>query len=348
MNEPEILAVVDDDRFDGHRARGEHPERPERLDAARAGLARAVSADRRLPVDTRPATSAEIETIHRSQYLSELERIIATGAGHVDDDTYYSPATREAAWHAAGGAIELATALVTGRARRGFALLRPPGHHAESDRAMGFCLLNNVAIAARAAQRAGAERIAIVDWDVHHGNGTQEAFEGDPSVLFVSLHQWPLYPGTGAPGEVGRGEGAGTTCNLALPPGGGDEVYGEAFRRVVLPLLRGHRPDLVLVSAGFDAHARDPLASMNLSDGAYGAMASALIAEADALGHGRVGFLLEGGYDLSALEGSVAATAAAALGARTALPEGRVPSQAQAAIELTRRSLEAALGQPLE
>ncbi len=340
MSQPsELLAVVDDRRFDRHRAPGPHPERPERLDAARAGLARAAG-DRRLSLPARPATREEIEAIHRGGYVSDLERAIGHGSGHLDADTYYSPDTRDAAWHAAGGAIELATALVGGRARRGFALLRPPGHHAEADRAMGFCLLNNVAIAARAAQRAGAERVAIVDWDVHHGNGTQHVFEEDPSVLFVSLHQWPLYPGTGAPTEVGRGAGAGTTCNLALPAGSGDEVYGEAFRSVVLPLLRAHRPDLVLVSAGFDAHARDPLASMSLSDAAYGAMASALCAEAEALGHGRVGFLLEGGYDLDALEASVAATAAAALGARAELPESRVPERARAAIEVTRASFD--------
>ncbi|HEY8431522.1 MAG TPA: histone deacetylase [Sandaracinaceae bacterium] len=343
----ETLAVVDDRRFDGHRPRGAHPERPERLEAARAGLARAAPADRVVSIAARPARAGELEAIHRGEYVAELERILAGGFGYVDPDTYCSPETREAAWHAAGGAVALAEALVAGRARRGFALLRPPGHHAEADRAMGFCLLNNVAIAARAAQRAGAAKVAIVDWDVHHGNGTQHAFEDDPNVLFVSLHQWPLYPGTGGPHEVGTGAGRGRTCNLALPPGGGDEVYAEAFRRVVLPLLRWHEPDLILVSAGYDAHRRDPLASMNLSDAAYGAMASALVETAEALGHGRVGFLLEGGYDLHALEASVAETARAALGARTPLPEGRVPAQWKTAIEVTRAALEDAIGAPL-
>ncbi len=342
-----MLAVVDDARFDRHRARGEHPERPERLDAARSGLRAAVDADAQLTIATREVTEDELAAVHQAAYVHDLERAIETGAGHLDADTYYSPATREAAWHAAGGAVELTRALMDGRARRGVALLRPPGHHAEPDRAMGFCLLNNVAVAARAAQRSGATRVAIIDWDVHHGNGTQHAFEHDPDVLFVSLHQWPLYPGTGAPNEIGRGEGAGSTCNLALPPSSGDEVYGEAFRKVVLPMVRRHRPDIILVSAGFDAHARDPLASMQLSDLAYGAMATALVREAEALGHGRVGFLLEGGYDLAALEASVAATARAALGARTELPEGSIPEVARTAIDVTRSALESTLGTAL-
>jgi acetoin utilization deacetylase AcuC-like enzyme len=349
MEDLETLAIVDDRRFDAHRADGAHPERPERLEAARAGLHRVVARERLITIDTRAARPDELASIHGEAYLRELDAALAAGRGHLDEDTYFAPATREAAWHAAGGAVELARALVDGRARRGFALLRPPGHHAEPDRAMGFCLLNNVAVAARAAQQAGARRVAIVDWDVHHGNGTQGAFEDDPDVLFVSLHQWPLYPGTGSPREVGRGAGAGRTCNLALPSGSGDEVYGEAFRRVVLPLLRAHAPDIVLVSAGFDAHTRDPLAAMELGEHAYGAMASALVREAEALGHGRVGFLLEGGYDLVALEASVAATARAALGETDLdLPEGRVPDAARDSIEATRRAVEAALGVPLD
>ncbi len=340
----ETLAVVDNPRFDEHRPEGPHPERPERLAAARAGLRAALDGAPALEVPTRAARDEEIEAVHGREYVLALERALRGGSGHVDPDTYYSASTREAAWHAAGGAIELTRGLMEGRARRGIALLRPPGHHAEADRAMGFCLLNNVAVAARAAQRAGAARVAIVDWDVHHGNGTQHMFEADPDVLFVSLHQWPLYPGTGAATEVGRGAGVGRTCNLALPPMSGDEVYGAAFREVVLPLLRAHRPDIVLVSAGFDGHARDPLAGMELSAAAYGAMAAALVTEAEAMGHGRVAFLLEGGYDLAALEASVAATVRAARGVPVALPEGKIPSPMGDAIATTRRALEAARG----
>jgi len=335
----EPLLVVDDARFERHHAHGVHPERPERLEAARAGLNGAIPKAAQRAIATREATPQELASVHQGDYVDSLERELAHGFGQLDADTYYSPASREAAWHAAGGAAELVRAIAAGEARRGFALLRPPGHHAEPDRAMGFCLLNNVAVAARAAQAMGLRRIAIVDWDVHHGNGTQHAFEEDPNVLFVSLHQWPLYPGTGAASEIGRGAGAGATLNLALPPGSGDEVYGEAFRRAVLPAIDAHRPELVLVSAGFDAHARDPLAQMELSSEAYGAMASALVERAEALGHGRVAFVLEGGYDLRALEASVAATARAASGERVELPEGRIADDARAAIDATLAAL---------
>jgi acetoin utilization deacetylase AcuC-like enzyme len=223
--------------------------------------------------------------------------------------------------------------------RRGIALLRPPGHHAEPGRPMGFCLLNNIAVAAHAARAAGARRVAIVDFDVHHGNGTQAAFYDDPDVLFVSLHQYPLYPGTGAPREVGAGAGRGRTVNLALPPEQGPETYGAAFRQVVVPVLDAFGADVVLVSAGFDAHARDPLAQMELDSAGFAALTSALVAHAERAGHGRVGLLLEGGYDLVALEQSVAAVTRALRGERTELPTGKVPSSASDAIAATRAAL---------
>jgi acetoin utilization deacetylase AcuC-like enzyme len=338
------LALVDDERFDAHVARGSHPERPERLAAARAGASAALEGATVRRIPTRPATAAELGRVHAPGYLHRLEEALRGGWGHLDADTFHSPGSYEAAWHAAGGASELGRALMAEPGSRGLALLRPPGHHAEADRAMGFCLLNNVAFAAHAAREAGADRVAIVDWDVHHGNGTQHAFEDDPAILFVSLHEWPLYPGTGRPDELGRGAGRGRTANLALPSDSGDETYGQAFRSVVLPLLRVHRPDLILVSAGYDAHARDPLAAMELSADGFGAMATALVDVAEELGHGRVGFVLEGGYDLSALEAGVAATVRAALGERTALPEDPAPERAAAAIEHTRALLADAWG----
>jgi acetoin utilization deacetylase AcuC-like enzyme len=350
MVERATLAIVDDPRFDLHRAEGPHPERPARLDAARAGLRAALGDSAGISLEARTASPDELAVVHAAPYLRDLERTLdGHPRGRLDEDTYFGPETREAAWYAAGGAIQLAEALMAGTSRRALALLRPPGHHAEPDRAMGFCLLNNIALAARAAQRAGARRVAIIDWDVHHGNGTQHAFEQDPDVLFVSLHQWPLYPGTGGPHEIGRDAGLGRTANLALPAGSGDEVYGEAFRRVVLPLVRAHAPDLILVSAGFDAHARDPLAAMELSEAAYAGMTTALVDAADALGHGRVGFVLEGGYDLVALEVSVAATVRAAVGAtRTELPTGRIPEAALEAIERTRSALHDMLDRSLD
>ncbi|MCA9609748.1 MAG: histone deacetylase, partial [Myxococcales bacterium] len=246
--------MVDDPRFATHRSRGPHPERPERLDAARSGAAHALDGATVIALEAPEADRDALAAIHTIDYLDELERILAEGWGQLDEDTFCSPGSRDAALCAAGGAAALARALMAGEAKRGLALLRPPGHHAEADRAMGFCLLNNVALAAEAARAAGAARVAIVDWDVHHGNGTQHVFEDRDDVLFISLHQWPLYPGTGRATEIGRGAGAGRTLNLALPAGADDAVYGEAFRRVVLPALRAHAPDLVLVSAGFDAH----------------------------------------------------------------------------------------------
>jgi acetoin utilization deacetylase AcuC-like enzyme len=331
----EAIAIVDDARFDAHRARGPHPERPERLEAARSGLLGTLPPELRVPIPARAVLLEEARRVHDGAYLDRLASALASGAGHLDADTYFSSGTREAAWAAAGGAADLARALMAGTARRGIALLRPPGHHARPDAAMGFCLLNNVAIAAAAALEAGARRVCIVDWDVHHGNGTQDRFFDDPRVLFVSLHQWPLYPGTGRPDEVGRGAGLGTTVNVALPEGSGPEIYGECFRRLVLPAVAAFGADLVLVSAGFDAHARDPLAGMELDAHTYGAMAAALASQAEAAGHGRVGVLLEGGYDLVALEESMRAVTRALMGERTPLPEGQARQPERSALEVT-------------
>jgi len=334
------IAIVDDARFDAHEDQsGTHPECPERLSAARQGLYSRLTQEARLPVLAREATIAELQWVHRPEYVSRLVTRLADGHGNLDADTYFSPGTREAAWLAAGGAIDFATALTSGAAQRGVALLRPPGHHAVPRSSMGFCLFNNVALAARAALESGLQRVAIVDWDVHHGNGTQEIFYDDPRVLFISLHQFPFYPGTGAPHEIGIGAGRGFTANLALPSGSGDEVYGAAFREVVLPLLGEFAPELVLVSAGFDAHARDPLASMQLSTATYAGMASELQASVDQLGHGRIGFMLEGGYDLQALEASVAQVAASLLGTRGELASGKLRAMERAAIDATRRAL---------
>ncbi|MDD9940492.1 MAG: histone deacetylase [Myxococcales bacterium] len=330
-----IIAVVDDPRFEAHEdPGGRHPECPERLTAARSGLRSALEPDRMLRLTPRPAETGELEAVHAAGYIEGLAAALAQGSGRLDADTYFNAATREAAWLAAGSAAELARCLLRGEADQGLALLRPPGHHAEPSTPMGFCLLNNVAIAARAARRAGAERVAIVDWDVHHGNGTQTAFYDDPNVLFVSLHQYPFYPGTGAPEEVGAEAARGTTANVALPAGSGPEAYGEAFRRVVLPLLREFSPELLLVSAGFDAHAADPLAGMELDAQAFAAFATALTDLCP-----RTGFILEGGYDLGALEASVAAVTRCLQGEPVQLPEGRPSPTERTAIERTHAAL---------
>ncbi|HSO38499.1 MAG TPA: histone deacetylase [Labilithrix sp.] len=298
--------LLSDPRFFRHRSNGYHPERPERLEAARAAIERSELSF--APVEPRPATDEELERVHDPKFLKWL-RTLSGEQGYLDADTYVGPESVAVAELAAGGTVAMVDAMIDGPNKRGVALVRPPGHHARPDHAMGFCLLNNVAIAAAHARARGLSRVAIVDWDVHHGNGTQDAFVADPSVLYVSTHQFPFYPGTGAVLERGEGEGKGYTVNVPLTAGGGDGVYRAAFERVILPVLEEYRPELILVSAGFDASARDPLAEMTLSADAFGWMARSLRGIADRTAQGRIALVLEGGYDLVALEsGLLAAT----------------------------------------
>ncbi len=221
---------------------------------------------------------------------------------------------------AAGGVISMVDGMIDTDVRRGVALVRPPGHHARPGRAMGFCLLNTVAIAAAHARARGLSRVLVVDWDVHHGNGTQEMFWRRPDILYMSTHQFPFYPGTGAADENGEGEGRGFTVNVPLGAGGGDDVYRGAFERVLLPIAEEYAPDLVLVSAGFDASSRDPLANMALSEEAFGWMARAVAKVADRSAAGRVAMVLEGGYDLAALETCLGTAIEGLLGSRDAEP----------------------------
>ncbi len=298
--EPEARAlVVDDPRFDRHAPIGHHPERPERLTAVREAIVHAAAHFER--VTPRAATDAELARVHDPRFIEQLSKL-GGQEGYLDPDTYVSPESVDVARLAAGSLVAMVDAMIDGPLGKGVALLRPPGHHARPGRAMGFCLLNNVAVAAAHARSRGLERIAIVDWDVHHGNGTQEMFWRDPHVLYVSMHQSPFYPGTGEVDEVGEGDGRGYTVNVPLAAGGGDAVYASAFERVVLPVVEAYSPDLVLVSAGFDASARDPLAQMDLSPAAFGWMARKLGRLADMSAKGRMALVLEGGYDLVALE----------------------------------------------
>jgi acetoin utilization deacetylase AcuC-like enzyme len=293
-------AVVEHPRYQEHRGPSGHPERPDRL--AAVGRALDPRRDRLTALAPRPATPEEILRVHGAGHLARVEQAARRAPAQLDADTYVSPESFQIALLAAGGCIELVRAIADGRAETGFACVRPPGHHAESDRAMGFCLFNNAAIAARALQAdAGVERVLILDWDVHHGNGTQHAFEEDPSVLYFSTHQYPYYPGTGDAIEAGRGRGLGTTVNVPLPAGCGDAEYVGALQRVLAPVALGFRPDFLIVSCGFDAHRDDPLASMQVSGEGYTAMSAIVRALADELCGGRVAFLLEGGYALSGL-----------------------------------------------
>jgi acetoin utilization deacetylase AcuC-like enzyme len=298
------LVLVDDPLFCEHLPPAGHPERPERLHAARAAIARSDFDLHRKDLATRGATNDELVRVHDQAYLERLGQA-AGQVGYFDEDTFYSQQSVAAARAGAGAAIVITDALLDQRADFGLALLRPPGHHARPSGAMGFCLLNNVAVAAAHARARGVERVAVVDFDVHHGNGTQEMFYADPSVLFVSLHQSPLYPGSGAAEENGTGDGRGYTLNVPLSAGAGDAVYGAAIERIVAPVLEAYRPNLLLFSAGFDAHSRDPLAQMELSDGGFRAIVQRTLA---ALEPGvPVGLMLEGGYDLIGLGSSLSA-----------------------------------------
>jgi acetoin utilization deacetylase AcuC-like enzyme len=289
----------------GHDIPG-HPERPERIRV----LEERMAADGWFgasPVDATAVAREQLLAVHPAAYVDRIEQVCEDGGGYLDPDTAAVASTWPAALHAAGGAVALVDALLGGAASVGVSALRPPGHHAEPSRAMGFCFFGNAAVAAERARAAhGAERVLIFDWDVHHGNGTEAIFATDPGVLFVSIHQWPLYPGTGPAAFLGRGAGEGFTVNLPVPGGSGDRVYLSLAAQVVAPLVRAWEPQLVLISAGFDAHRDDPLATCQVSEAGFAGMTALVRDAADAVG-APVGLVLEGGYDLGALAGSMAA-----------------------------------------
>jgi len=279
----------------------EHPEGPERLEAVLQLLTESGLLDRLSRIEPRDAADGELASVHRGDYVDALRRACREGGGWADPDTYIASGSCDAAWLAAGACLAATDAVLSNEVRSAFCAVRPPGHHARPAQAMGFCLLNNVAVAARYARRHGIERVAIVDIDVHHGNGTQDAFYDDPSVLYVSTHQYPFYPGTGRASETGSGEAAGTNVNIPLPAGCGDGQYRAAFEQIVEPVVRRFRPQLLLVSCGFDAHYAETIAGMSLSVDGYGALAARLQSLADELCDGRSVFVLEGGYDLDAI-----------------------------------------------
>lgn len=316
-------------RFVEHLTGPHHPERPDRIRAIALAVRQAglidspnpfpdfqldlqlhpLNGEKLLELTPRPAEMQWLTQIHSPRYIEEIRRICADGGGYLDQgDTPVCPASYEIALLSAGALLSACDAVMTGQARRAFSAARPPGHHAEPDRPMGFCLFANVAVAAKYLQKKyKVETVAIVDFDVHHGNGTQAAFEDDPSVLFISLHQHPgtCYPGTGYASEVGEGAGRGTKLNIPMMPGSGDDEYRAAFEQQVLPKIDRFKPHAILVSAGFDAHRDDPLAQIELSEEGFEWMTRQLVQSAETHCDGRLISALEGGYNLKALGRSV-------------------------------------------
>lgn len=299
------LTIVTSPRFADHLTPPGHPERVERFEVMQA-LAAAFRLRGGSVVEPRPASEDELARVHDREYIS-LIRETAGRAVALDADTFTSPDTYEVACLAAGAAVTAVDRVLDDGGGRALAMVRPPGHHAERNRAMGFCFFNNIAIAAAHARACGLSRVAIVDYDVHHGNGTQWAFYADPTVLFISSHQFPYYPGTGAADEIGTQPGRGFTANLPMSAGATDADYERVYGAVGLPILRAFRPELILISAGFDAYMDDPLGGMRLSAPYFGRLTAQLVAVADACCSGRVVAVTEGGYDLVGLRESLGA-----------------------------------------
>jgi len=299
-----------------------HPENAERLRAAVGHLKASGLWDQLQHLPPRPATPEEVLWVHTEDYLEELELISRQGGGSLDADTYATEETYDVALLAAGGCLAATEAILARQVRNALCLVRPPGHHTLPNRGMGFCFLNNVALAAELALRRGhRDQVSIVDWDVHHGNGTQEVFFARGEVQYLSIHQGALYPGTGSVDEVGLDDGAGTTVNIMLPPGAQDRHYVEAFEELIIPLIHAFDAEMIFVSCGFDSHANDHLARMCLTNSGYYEMTRLLVELAEELCEGRVLVVLEGGYDLQAMASGTEAVVRALMGLDPPEPE---------------------------
>lgn len=300
-------AVVVDKEYLKHQPGDAHPERPERVKVL-LDLAAELDRGKFHLLMPKPANRADIEATHGKDYVRLIESTAVHDFFALDGDTITCRDSFSVSLLAVGGLLHLIDAIAAEEVQNGFALVRPPGHHALRNRAMGFCLFNTMAIGAEYVKRAhGAKKVMIMDWDVHHGNGTQDAFYDDPSVLFISTHQFPYYPGSGAVNEVGVGAGEGFTLNIPLPAGCADGEYLQVFKEIIVPAAERFQPDWILVSAGFDPHRHDPLGGMGVTEEGFAAMARQLLVLAEKFAGAKIAFLLEGGYDLAGLKNSVAA-----------------------------------------
>ena len=318
-------AYVYDPVFLEHDRPG-HVERRERLSATMQLLAQKELLGKLVEVQATLVPMEHLLAVHHEDYVKRAKEVAEGGGGNLDSDTYLNGRSYEVALTAAGGMLNLVDAILDGKADNGFALVRPPGHHALPGRGMGFCLFNNVAVgAAYALNHKGLSRVLIADFDLHHGNGTQEAFYSTDQVLYFSTHQYPYYPGTGHWSEIGVGQGEGFSVNVPLPPGVGDEGYERVFDEILYPVAERFRPELILVSAGYDAHWADPLGMMQLSSTGYGHLTETLKQIADEVCDGRLALTLEGGYDLEALSHSIAATLQTLMGGEIDDPLGPAP-----------------------
>jgi len=324
-----------DERYMRHDTGAGHPDRAERIEVLLSSVAEGPGLRRLAP---RRATAGEITLIHDPGHFEAVARTKGVARSAFDADTPVSADSFDTAMLAAGGVLALVDQVMAGSLANGFAMVRPPGHHAERDRAMGFCLFNNVAIgAAYLRQQFALERILVMDWDVHHGNGTQHSFYGDPGVLYISTHRFPFYPGSGAVDEVGVGGGTGYTVNIPFPGGFGDAEYADAFAAIVGPIAEEFAPQFVLISAGFDPHVRDPLGGMAVTEAGFARMTRCLLDVAERHCGGRCVAVLEGGYDLDAIRDSSAALLAQLMGRVTELPSVPNASRAAPAIDAVRR-----------
>ena len=332
--------IIQDDLFLQHDTGTFHPERKERLISIKEGLRAYGHRDKLVQLKPRLASEAELQLIHPPSYVRSIQATAGKPSTQLDPDTVASAMSYEVARYAAGSVLALVDAVFAGEIANGFAFVRPPGHHAEPDRPMGFCLFSNAAIgAAYALQKYKLSKVLVVDFDVHHGNGTQEAFYQRNDVLYLSTHQFPLYPGSGDFPESGSGAGAGFTVNFPLPARTGDATYNLIFERAVVPIAESYRPDFLLVSAGYDAHIDDPLAGMEVSPEGFGGISQTLVALAEKLCGGKVVFLLEGGYDLKGLRESALKSLDALTGDRHQTPPWKPDATFDAVMGKSRKAL---------